>query len=78
MTKEPRPWDVLNRNLDSVKERVAATRMSICRSCEFFIAQTQQCTRCGCMMQVKTAILNEECPEHKWGPEETRDIGYKA
>jgi hypothetical protein len=41
--------------------------MSTCQSCEFFVKATHQCKKCGCFMDIKTKLLNAECPIGKWG-----------
>lgn len=61
-----RPWDLFNKNLGRVGERVAVDRMEICRACPELIQATGTCKKCGCFMQAKTKLPNAECPLHKW------------
>lgn len=39
-------------------------RLDICNSCPF--KKDEICTKCGCMISVKTSIDYESCPEGKW------------
>jgi hypothetical protein len=41
-------------------------RKSICNSCEFFISDSQRCSKCGCNMAVKTYLKASVCPVGKW------------
>lgn len=42
-------------------------RYDICKSCEYFMSMTTQCTKCGCFMKAKTYLPFSECPAGKWG-----------
>ena len=63
---ETRPWDMLNPHAEKVSEEVAATRFDACTSCEFFIKPTSQCSKCGCLMNLKTKLKLAKCPVGKW------------
>jgi len=63
---ETRPWDVLNPNTEWAPKEVAAERYEICKKCPFLISATKQCSKCGCIMHVKTRLAKAECPEGKW------------
>jgi hypothetical protein len=39
-------------------------RMSICKTCEYF--KSPLCSKCGCVMIVKTRLATSICPEGKW------------
>lgn len=67
--KPVRPWDIFNTNKIKVPLEVHEKRMSICKSCPFFIKITGQCRKCGCFMEAKTTLADAFCPENKWGPE---------
>jgi hypothetical protein len=64
--KPVRPWDLLNKNKARSPEELQQYRMSICKSCEFFVSFTQQCKKCGCIMPAKTRLADAFCPVHKW------------
>jgi len=61
---EARPWHMATEA--KVDETEFDRRMSICRSCEFFRAKSEQCRKCGCFMKLKTKIERAHCPVHKW------------
>ena len=46
-------------------------RLNICKSCEHLKKPLgiMQCDVCKCVMIVKTALKNSECPLKKWGIE---------
>lgn len=48
----------------SITEDQAATRLSICEGCEFYV--NTRCTKCGCYMAVKTHLKAATCPVGKW------------
>jgi hypothetical protein len=39
-------------------------RLMICKGCPFY--SNGVCSRCGCVVQLKTALTQEVCPESKW------------
>jgi Family of unknown function (DUF6171) len=61
-----RPWDLLNPKTQYVSEEESEARFSICKECPFYIKATHQCKKCGCIMNLKTKLLEATCPEHKW------------
>jgi hypothetical protein len=65
-TRKARPWDLFNKNIGRVEEKIKNERMDICKVCPFFIKPTGQCSRCGCIMEAKTRLPNASCPEGKW------------
>lgn len=65
MSKDVRPWDLINGSPRS-SEDVAAERFSICKGCEFFYKPTQVCKKCGCFMNLKTKLEDAKCPIGKW------------
>ncbi len=72
-----RPWDLFNKNIGRVSESLQKERMAICRSCEFFIELTNQCKKCGCIMDAKTRLPNASCPEHKWEAFDEDSVSFK-
>jgi hypothetical protein len=66
MSKDVKPWDMLNPNEDRSGEDLIAYRMSVCQTCEFFRARTQQCKKCGCFMKLKSTLKRAKCPVGKW------------
>ena len=65
MTKDVKPWDLINGSPRS-EEEVAKSRLEICRTCEYFRPKTETCRKCGCFMKAKTMLLNAKCPIEKW------------
>lgn len=47
-----------------VSDEVREHRWATCQACPFF--QNNRCTKCGCFMRVKVALVTSQCPEHKW------------
>ena len=41
-------------------------RLSICKTCEFFIKSAHMCKECGCFMPAKAKIAKLRCPKDKW------------
>lgn len=50
----------------TAEEDLYRARMSTCTGCEHFARLTQQCKRCWCFMDLKTRLLEAQCPEGKW------------
>lgn len=67
--KPARPWDLFNKNIGRVAEKIKEERFSICQECPKFIKITGQCRECGCVMKLKTSLPHATCPIGKWGPE---------
>jgi hypothetical protein len=44
--------------------REEATRYTICKPCPQF--QDGQCRRCGCLVEAKTMLTTEQCPDKRW------------
>lgn len=61
-----RPWDLFNKKIGRVTDRIAAERFAICLECPELIQLTKQCKKCGCMMEHKTKLPNAACPIGKW------------
>ena len=41
-------------------------RWDECQKCEFLLKPTNNCTKCGCFMKVKTKVATARCPVGKW------------
>lgn len=63
--------------VDTVKEHViqpviqldesaVERRLEICRSCDYYIKDSQRCSLCGCFMNFKTRLTQASCPIGKW------------
>jgi len=46
---------------------VRLERAGHCQKCEYYRRATKQCTLCGCLVNLKVTIADEECPAGKWG-----------
>jgi hypothetical protein len=57
---------VMSGNQMNVSEPEKQKRLDICNACEFFIKESQRCSKCGCYMAVKTYLKAEKCPVGKW------------
>lgn len=55
----------MSEKINLVKE-TRSKRLEVCRGCEFFNKITTQCNKCGCIMSVKTLLLDAKCPIGKW------------
>jgi hypothetical protein len=64
--KNVRPWDYFNKNIKKVEDVFKKERLDICLSCPELIQLTKQCKKCGCFMELKTALSNATCPLGKW------------
>lgn len=50
--------------LTNQKNEVAQKRLSICVECPYM--QSGVCGKCGCVLQAKARIEEEECPDNRW------------
>ncbi len=62
---DSRPWHLLNSN-NYVEDGIASSRYEICKLCPELIDLTKQCKQCGCIMTMKTKLINASCPLSKW------------
>ena len=67
---ETRPWHMLNTNAKISDSDTIKARLDICQACPELIKLTTQCKQCGCIMKMKTQLIEAECPLGKWGKEE--------
>ena len=66
MTRDVNPLDFLNPMSPRSPEELAAYRLKICQTCEWFRPKTQTCKKCGCFMKLKTTLEKAKCPIDKW------------
>ena len=66
MTKDVRPWDLINPNQPKSTDEIVKSRLEICNACEYFRPKTETCRKCGCFMKLKTTLVNAKCPIDKW------------
>ena len=43
-----------------------AARLEICKGCEFYIEEKDQCSKCGCYLKSKSTWKSGKCPIGKW------------
>lgn len=60
------PLDLLNPNTKPATSEKSSARFEICKACPELINFTNQCKKCGCFMNIKTALDNARCPIGKW------------
>jgi hypothetical protein len=49
-----------------VSEQVAAERLEICKSCEYYDPEQLRCKHCGCFLEHKVKWALDSCPIEKW------------
>lgn len=42
-------------------------RLDICKTCPFYNAKKDKCTKCGCRMAWKATLVHAKCPIKLWG-----------
>ena len=58
--------------MDIALPQIIESRREVCRSCEFAVpCPTNKkrkclCSKCGCVLQLKTRLRDEKCPEGYW------------
>lgn len=57
---------VMNGVIPLSEKELAAERLKVCHECENFAKLTDQCRVCWCFMQLKTKMLEANCPIGKW------------
>jgi hypothetical protein len=53
------------------RKTIAKKRMLVCFECEKYNKATTQCKECGCVMLLKTLLMDSSCPLNKWGADNT-------
>ena len=66
MTKDVRPWDLINPNQPKSTDEIVKSRLEICKACEYFRPKTETCRKCGCFMKLKVKLPAAVCPLGKW------------
>lgn len=66
MSENVRPWDLFKKDQPRALDEIKQKRLEICKKCEHFIKLTHQCSKCGCLMDLKTKLRNASCPIDKW------------
>jgi hypothetical protein len=56
--------DAVKGNVQFVTQLDKTRRIDICNVCEFKKLRT--CTKCGCLIDLKTKIADTSCPLGKW------------
>ncbi len=48
--------------------KLSEQRLEICRKCDFFENNLKifRCSKCGCLLQIKTLFKSQSCPINKW------------
>lgn len=54
------------RGVAPITEEEAQRRLAICRECEDFLPELEECRLCGCPMARKTWYRASKCPVGKW------------
>lgn len=49
-----------------VDDSIQKERFNMCMECPDLIKLTNQCSKCGCFVGLKTKFKQEECPIQKW------------
>lgn len=62
--KNVKPWDLLNNNKVRSSKELKEKRLSICSQCPRL--KSGVCMECGCIMKLKTSLLEAYCPLEKW------------
>ena len=57
-----KPWDLLNPKKSRSSEELSNERLEICRVCEWYKENTNQCKKCGCFMKLKVILQEAKCP----------------
>lgn len=47
-------------------DKLQAERLDTCRGCDYFVPNSNRCTKCGCAMEQKVKLIAAECPIGKW------------
>ncbi len=58
--------DAITGKLVLSEDELKTERMKICSVCEHFQPALRKCDICGCFMEIKSRILQAECPINKW------------
>ena len=45
---------------------IIQNRINICNNCPYLLKSTRNCLVCGCFVDLKAQIRQENCPKHNW------------
>ena len=54
-----------------VSDEVKESRLTICRTCEYYDETQVRCKHCGCMLEHKAKFALDSCPIDKWNVSDT-------
>jgi hypothetical protein len=60
------PLDLLNPKTKKAENDMADSRLAICVECPELVPVINQCTKCGCFMNLKVQLEAAKCPMGKW------------
>lgn len=63
--KKARPYHLFKKK-NYVPHEIQEKRFAICKQCPKLIRPTMQCAECGCLMHLKTKLVQAECPLGLW------------
>lgn len=64
--KDVKVWDLLNPLQPRSDSSLIESRLDICRECDRFESKLGRCMECGCIMRLKTTLVEASCPLGKW------------
>lgn len=56
--------DTVKGNVDFISPEVRKKRIDLCNVCDYLKLRT--CTKCGCLVDLKTKLTKSSCPMGKW------------
>lgn len=59
-------YDKAMRLIATASSDQQSERIEICNSCEQLTEKLRRCRKCGCFMDIKTWMAEQECPLGKW------------
>jgi hypothetical protein len=59
-------FQIINGIVPLSPEELAVERVKVCKECEYYGATAHQCKVCWCFIDLKTKVLEAECPTGKW------------
>jgi hypothetical protein len=59
-------FDLFDPNKPRSDQELIEQRLAVCNTCPAFRPKTQRCSKCGCFMQLKSTLLQAQCPIGKW------------
>jgi hypothetical protein len=59
-----------------IAKAIQNERTMICNQCDEFMAMTNMCRKCGCLIRLKVKFQAAKCPLGKW--EEARKRAHQA